>query len=164
MFLDKLVKPVTLTLCLVLGLSACQDDQVQVETPNKTSVADDQHQNTPKTKHLCHNDLIAQSFQNQKSDVQVAGCGRVKALLKDDNQGSRHQKFIVSLDGASQTVLIAHNIDLADRIDTLSKGDWVDFYGEYEYSDKGGVVHWTHHDPAGRHQGGYIDHDGRRYQ
>jgi hypothetical protein len=50
----------------------------------------------------------------------------VKAILRDDNEGSRHQKFILSLDNGL-TVLVAHNIDLAPRIDHLRKGDRVEF-------------------------------------
>ena len=112
----------------------------------------------------CHNELISQSFEKRRSDVQVKGCGRVRAILKDDLKGSRHQKFIVDLQGYSHTVLIAHNIDLAPRVDALNQGDWVDFYGEYEYTEQGGVVHWTHHDPASRHQDGYIIHHAQKYQ
>ena len=48
------------------------------------------------------------------------------ALLKDDNEGSRHQKFILEL-STGQTVLVAHNIDLAPRIQNIQKGDQVVF-------------------------------------
>ena len=48
------------------------------------------------------------------------------ALLKDDNEGSRHQKFILEL-STGQTVLVAHNIDLAPRIQNIQKGDQVEF-------------------------------------
>ena len=108
-------------------------------------------------------DIIAHAFKNKLSNVQVEGVGQVKAVLRDDNEGSRHQKFILTLNNG-QTLLVAHNIDLAPRIDDLQKGDTVQFYGEYEYSDKGGVMHWTHHDPNGRHQDGWLKHQGKTYQ
>jgi hypothetical protein len=106
---------------------------------------------------------IQQAFQQQKSDIQVQSSGRVKAILRDDNNGSRHQKFILQL-GNGQTVLIAHNIDLSPRLDDLEKGEIVQFYGEYEYSDQGGVIHWTHHDPQKSHANGWLKYKGRTYQ
>lgn len=144
-------------LVLSVSLTACPD--ANTTQPKSTQATKELNR-----KNSCQNERIVQSFKNQQSNIQVKGCGTVSATLPDDNKGSRHQKFIVRLDGSKHTVLIAHNIDLAPRVDGLKKGDQVSFYGEFEYTDKGGVVHWTHHDPAGRHQGGYIDHDGKRYE
>lgn len=106
---------------------------------------------------------IQQAFQQQKSNVQVHASGRVKVVLADDNDGSRHQKFILELSNGL-TVLVAHNIDLAPRIENLKKGDVVEFYGEYEYNPKGGVIHWTHHDPQQRHIAGWLKYQGKTYQ
>ncbi|MAY43141.1 MULTISPECIES: DUF3465 domain-containing protein [unclassified Neptuniibacter] len=109
------------------------------------------------------NNEIQSAYQNRRSNVQLKGNGTVIKILRDDNEGSRHQKFILRL-SSGQTLLIAHNIDLAPRINSISDGDSVQFYGEYEWNDKGGVIHWTHHDPSGRHVGGWLKHNGRTYQ
>ena len=106
---------------------------------------------------------LNEAYKNHKSNVQVQGSGKVIRILSDDNQGSRHQKFILKL-SSGNTILIAHNIDLAPRVKSISKGDTVQFYGEYEWSKKGGVVHWTHRDPNGHHTGGWLKHNGRTYQ
>lgn len=106
---------------------------------------------------------VAKAFAARQRGVQVAGTGVVTRVLPDDDDGSRHQRFILRLaDG--QTVLVAHNVDLAPRIAGLARGDTVSFYGEYEYNESGGVIHWTHHDPAGRHVIGFLERDGRKFQ
>ncbi len=106
---------------------------------------------------------LKSAYENHQSNVQVQGSGTVIRILKDDNKGSRHQKFILRL-SSGQTLLIAHNIDLAPRINSISNGDVVQFYGEYEWNNKGGVVHWTHRDPNGHHVGGWLKHNGSTYQ
>ena len=107
--------------------------------------------------------ILAEAFENQRSNVQVQGNGKVTRVLADDNDGSRHQRFLVQL-GSGQTLLVAHNIDLANRVASLKTGDRVEFNGEYEWNAKGGVIHWTHRDPQGRHVDGWIRHSGRTYE
>ena len=103
------------------------------------------------------------AFKNKRSDYQIQDTGIVIKVLPDDLRGSRHQKFL--LKGKSgKTVLIAHNIDLAPKINNLRKGDSVSFFGEYEWNPKGGVVHWTHHDPKRNHISGWLKHSGKTYQ
>lgn len=108
-------------------------------------------------------ELLARAFEQRLSNIQVEGQGVVLRLLSDDNDGRRHQRFILEL-ASGQTLLISHNIDLAQRVVGLRKGDAVSFYGEYDWNEKGGVIHWTHHDPRKRHPAGWIKHDGRIYQ
>lgn len=107
--------------------------------------------------------LIQQAYSQSQSNLVIEGEGQVIKLLPDDNHGSRHQRFIIRLP-SGQTLLVAHNIDLASKIDPLSVGDVIDFRGEYQWNAKGGTVHWTHHDPAGRHIGGWLKHGGQTYQ
>ena len=106
---------------------------------------------------------IKRAYKQEQSNLQIQGSGVVVKVLRDDLKGSRHQKFILQV-APGLTVLVAHNIDLAARIEGLKKGDRVEFNGEYEWSSKGGVIHWTHKDPRGYHASGWLKHNGRTYQ
>lgn len=107
--------------------------------------------------------VFKSAYDNQQSNIQVKQSGRVAKLLRDDNSGSRHQKIIVEL-ASGQKLLIAHNLELAPRVDNLTEGDTITFNGEYEWNNKGGVVHWTHRDPSGRHPDGWLLYNGKTYQ
>ncbi len=104
---------------------------------------------------------LEQAINQQRNDVMVEFQAEVIRLLQDDNQGSRHQKFIVQY--GLHTLLIAHNIDLAPRV-PVTVGDQLIIKGEYEWNDRGGVVHWTHHDPQKRRAGGWIELKGKKYK
>jgi hypothetical protein len=105
---------------------------------------------------------VETAFIEQRSGEWVVTSGRVSQLLADDNDGSRHQRFILDL-GGGHTLLVSHNIDLARRL-PLTRNDQVALRGRYEWNPHGGVIHWTHHDPSGRLQGGWILHEGNRYR
>ncbi|HEY2827424.1 MAG TPA: DUF3465 domain-containing protein [Pirellulales bacterium] len=106
---------------------------------------------------------LEEAFAKHERNVTVQGRGSVVRILADDQEGLEHQKFILRLE-SGQELLIAHNIDVANRVDDLRKGDTVEFCGEYEWNSQGGVVHWTHRDRAGRHADGWLKHEGRVYQ
>ena len=109
------------------------------------------------------NPQIDKAYHDKQSDIQVQGSGKVAKVLSDDNKGSRHQKFLLKLP-SNLTLLVAHNIDLSKRVENLKEGDIVEFYGEYEWNNKGGVLHWTHHDPRGKHKDGWLKHNGIVYK
>ena len=106
---------------------------------------------------------LARAFDDHASGLEVEGAGTVERVLADDLEGSRHQRFILRL-ASGQTLLVAHNIDVAPRVSGLRAGDAVAFRGVYEWSGQGGTVHWTHHDPSGDHAPGWLRHGGRTYQ
>jgi len=109
-----------------------------------------------------NNAALEDAYATQKSDIQVSGSGVVTQLLPDDNNGSPHQRFLVSIN-AKQTLLFAHNLDLSSHI-PLQVGDEISFSGEYVYSPKGGIVHWTHRDPKSQHMAGWVLAHGKKYQ
>ncbi len=105
---------------------------------------------------------VKAAFAAQRSDVFVEVEGVVVHILPLDTDGKRHQNWLFELANGI-TLKVSHNIDLADPIPNLRKGMRLRIRGEYEYNEKGGVLHWTHHDPARRHPDGFIEVDGKRY-
>lgn len=142
-----------LALLLALSLVACKQTNSSVPAQSNVSA---------ESVSAISNVSIERAFAAKQSDVQVSGYGVAIKLLADDNKGSRHQKFLVRIN-SKQTLLFAHNIDLAPRV-PLKIGDEISFNGEYVYNPKGGIIHWTHHAPQGDHEGGWIMLDGQKYQ
>jgi hypothetical protein len=58
---------------------------------------------------------------------------------------------------------IVDNVDLAPPV-PVGPGDRIAARGELVHDPgREPLVHWTHHDPAALHAGGWIDFAGRRY-
>ena len=107
-------------------------------------------------------DEIRRLIDHEISGELVTIEAEVVKVLPDDNEGSRHQRLLLAIETGG-TVLVSHNIDLAPRV-PADQGDVITVRGQYEFNDKGGVIHWTHHDPKEWREGGWIEHDGERYE
>ena len=107
--------------------------------------------------------ILQNAFETQQSDIQIQGEGVVTRILSDDLVVPHHQRFILRI-SPKQTVLVTHNIDIADRVPDLQIDGTIEFYGEYEWNMEGGVIHWTHHDPDGDHIDGWLKFSGKTYQ
>ena len=105
--------------------------------------------------------VVDQSNVGRHAGDWIEVTGFVRRLLSDDNDGSRHQRFIIDI-GGGPTLLIAHNIELAKRV-PVGMGDRVRVRGIYEWNDLGGLVHWTHNDPQGVEDGGWVRYRRKEY-
>ncbi|TAK90385.1 MAG: DUF3465 domain-containing protein [Burkholderiaceae bacterium] len=143
--MSKLLSALALIAALYLGWGQLQGNHAVAEGPATADA------------------LIARAVSEHASGIRVNGEGVVTRVFSDDKFGSRHQRFILRL-ASGQTVLVAHNIDLAPRVAGLKAGDTVAFSGIYEWNARGGVVHWTHRDPRGAHAAGWLKHNGETYQ
>jgi len=121
-----------------------------------------EHQPPLSSEDVAESGAVEAAYAARRSGVWVETSGRIKRTLPDDNEGSRHQRFILELD-SGHTVLVAHNIDLADRV-PVSQDDVVKLRGRFETNDRGGVIHWTHHDPDGSGPEGWIRAHGKTYR
>lgn len=171
-FIEKILVPIAillLILAIVPLISSFRSDTYSKPAPEKRSAPARIAYTPPPAAapapayHSPSSGVIENAFRARTTKINVVETGTVTRLLPDDNDGSRHQRFIVTL-SSGHTVLIAHNIDLAPRVNTLREGDSITFAGVFEWNEKGGVVHWTHHDPGGRKTGGYLQHHGQVYR
>ncbi|MEM1248346.1 MAG: DUF3465 domain-containing protein [Acidobacteriota bacterium] len=158
-------RPLLASCLLVLTLAACLPEAEPAWDPSTTKAtigASTPEASPTRSANGNANQAILDAWAAGRSDVWLEGSGEVVRLLRDDLEGSRHQRLIVEV-AEGHTILVSHNIDLAPKV-PLRQGQWITFRGEYEWNDRGGVVHWTHHDPRGRREGGWIESDGERYR
>lgn len=108
-------------------------------------------------------DPAAAAFRDHRSQIMMVVEGQVVRTLSDDRDGTPHQRFLIRT-ATGVTLLVAHNLDIAPRVPDLQPGEPLELRGEYIWNPKGGLLHWTHHDPSGQHEAGYIQRAGHRYQ
>jgi len=158
--IENMKKPLIIVIALlVAALGYCQQHS-QTSALHPTQQQSESHDVAPG---ITGDSDIEQAIQQRRTHVQITVMATVKKTLSDDNEGSRHQRFLVALPSGN-TILVAHNIDLAERVPDLQPGATIELYGEYIWNDRGGVMHWTHHDPSGRHVAGWIKYHNRLYQ
>ncbi|MDA7804384.1 DUF3465 domain-containing protein [Crocinitomix sp.] len=146
--------PFTFAFLLFIGCGTNSDSN-SIAVENTTLI---------KSKNTFTTDADMQSyFKDEVHGVQVLVEAKILKELSDDNDGSRHQRFIVELN-SGQSLLVAHNIDLAPRVNNLSTGESIIIYGQYEWNSSGGVIHWTHYDPKGFHENGWIEYQGETFR
>jgi hypothetical protein len=106
---------------------------------------------------------IAADFVNHRSNVEVTADGVVVGTFPDrKSSDGTHEQFIIRLTSQNLTVEIEHNISIGRRV-PVAQGDEVVVHGEYIWNAQGGLIHFTHHDPQGTHENGYITDKGQTY-
>ena len=111
------------------------------------------------------NGRVCQIYGSQQSRAEVVATGTVVDVLgMRRGPSGTHEGFLLRLNGACDLLVkVETNTDLTGPV-PLQPGESVEVKGEYEYNVLGGVIHWTHHDPRGRHDGGYVIAAGKMYQ
>lgn len=94
-------------------------------------------------------------FRKKTTDQIVTVEGLVHRVLSDDVIGSQHQRFILKLP-SGETLLVAHNLDIAPRIVGLETDSLIAVKGEYEWNELGGLIHWTHKSEDDGHEAGWV--------
>lgn len=154
--------------CLLI-LSACSStlapsatsQEASQEAPAEFGSPNSAPANSTSAQAIGQSQLIQAQADGAKK-VELIFSARVKKILPDDTKGLPHQRLLLSIDNGT-TVLLAHDIKYAPRV-PVQVGDLLVVKGEYIWNRKGGVVHWTHHSDTPRHEGGYIEFNGQRYE
>ena len=94
------------------------------------------------------------AFANHSDQVELTVQGKITEILKDDNLGLPHQRFIMTLP-SGLTLLVLNNLDRAKEL-PLEVGQSVEVKGQYRWNRHGGLLHDTHRDHRTGHLDGWI--------
>lgn len=112
------------------------------------------------------NSVVYDAWRAQRSHVEVTASGVIaRDLGTRSGVSAAHEGFLLHLAGASGrglTVRVEANVDFTGAM-PIAAGEPVVVRGEYEFDPRGGVIHWTHRDPRGRHPDGFIQIQNKRY-
>jgi hypothetical protein len=105
---------------------------------------------------------ILQAQAQKLRNVEVLITAQVYRLLPTDEKGLRHQKFLIRLANGTK-VLVANDLTVGQMV-PCHPGDILQIRGEYIWTRRGGVLHWTHHSDTRDHPGGWIRLGTQTYQ
>jgi hypothetical protein len=132
---------------IALSLALCACSSAGSEAPDNLAALDDIRE------HHTHQQVTVEGTVAQVLPTQTTADGRHERFMLDVHTGS----------GDEQLILVAHNIEIAPQV-PLQAGDDVIVHGDLELDRTGPVIHWTHHDPSGRHPAGFIKVHGQTYE
>lgn len=98
------------------------------------------------------------SRSNGHVEVYIPQARVVRVLGEREGRSGMHEGFVIRAGG--QTFRVEDNVSIARTI-PLRTGETISLLGQLECDDD--VIHWTHHDPSGRHVSGYIKAGGTLY-
>lgn len=109
------------------------------------------------------NDSMLVAAVNQERNINYIEAGNltVEKLLPDDLSGRPHQKILVRLSNG-KSIQIISNLEFCDKA-PVSIGDKVSVGGQFIWTRRTGLVHWTHSDPSGQRQKGFLFFNGKDY-
>ncbi len=113
------------------------------------------------------NGAVYDAWRFHRSRVEVTANGAIARIFgAREGPSGTHLGFLLHLagsEGHGLTVRVEDNLDLTGPI-PLDEGEAAIVRGEYIYDSRGGLIHYTHRDPRGRHDAGYVQAGGRIYQ
>lgn len=98
--------------------------------------------------------------KQQVKYLQAANMVVVK-VLPEDNQGLRHQKWVVKL-SSGKTVTAVYNTSMCEEV-PVQVGDVVGLGGHFLWTNQGPIIHWLHKDPKRNRPDGYVELAGKKY-
>ncbi|MFU8831549.1 MAG: DUF3465 domain-containing protein [Wenzhouxiangella sp.] len=108
---------------------------------------------------LPDNTRLLDAFAEGRTGIWVSGHGTIVRPLGSDATSQRFQVRVAD----ELSVVIRHTIGAAGAV-PAERGDLIQFQGRYEFHGGGGEILFTHADPAQPGGGGWIIHEGTRYQ
>jgi len=104
---------------------------------------------------------ITSAWHKKSSNLLVEVDARVVLLLPNRDDIKKLQRFLVELENGHR-LEVAHDLELSENV-PVGVSSLIRLKGEFDYNENGGLIHWTHADPAGNRDGGWIEHNDMRY-
>ena len=112
-----------------------------------------------------NNGAACNDYASQSSGNEVLVSGHVVALLGTrESRSGKHEGYLVKLNKNCDLLLkVETNTSITGPI-PFTHDEPIVLKGVYVYDPLGGLIHWTHHDPSGRHMNGYVIAGGKSYR